>query len=265
MLLVKFIRVVCLFFLLLFGVLLVVIASIIDAIARRPLTILNVAQLWYTLLLLVMNIHVERVGDYKPEGMLIASNHVSWLDIPVLGSTLPCYFLSKAEVKKIPILGWLATHAGTLFIQRGNGQIEQVRSLMQHYLDNDHCLNFFPEATTGDGYSIRQFHPRLFAAAIDSRVPVMPVSIEYKLKRQKSLEIGFGDESLPTNLWRVLGRWRTDVKVQLLPTIQSADLNRKSLADTCMHSIADALELPHTHRGIGFKDPLPERVLTSHT
>ncbi|WP_411745139.1 lysophospholipid acyltransferase family protein [Reinekea sp.] len=212
-----------------------------------------------------MNIRVERVGDYKPAGMLIASNHVSWLDIPVLGSVLPCYFLSKDEVKKIPILGWLATHAGTLFIQRGSGQIEQVRKLMQQYLDKNHCLNFFPEATTGDGYSVRQFHPRLFAAAIDGKVPVMPVAIEYKLKHQKSLEIGFGDESLPANLWRVLGRWRTDVKVQLLPTIQSAELDRKTLADTCMHSIADALELPHTHRGIGFKDSLPERALSSNT
>ena len=257
MLLVKLIRIFCLVCLLIIGVVFIILATIIDTIIRRPVAILKVAQLWYSLLLLIMNIRVKTKGQQHHSGMLIASNHISWLDIPVLGSVLPCYFLSKAEVKNIPILGWLATHAGTLFIQRGGGQNEQVQSLMKHYLSNNHNISFFPEATTGDGYSIRQFHPRLFAAAIDSKVPVMPVAIRYKLKHQTSLDIGFGDESMFTNLWRVLGRRRTDVELQLLPVIQPSGVDRKNLASTCMHSIADALELPQTHRGIGFKSPLP--------
>jgi 1-acyl-sn-glycerol-3-phosphate acyltransferase len=244
---------------LLLGVIFVLIALIIDAVVGRPMSILVFAKLWYQLLLVIMNIKVQTIGEYHHIGTLVASNHVSWLDIPVVGSVLPSYFLSKAEVKKIPILGWLAKHAGTLFIQRGGGQIEETRTLMETYLSNDHCLTFFPEATTGDGYSIRQFHPRLFAAAIDSATAVMPVAIQYQLKRQENLEIGFGDESLVENLWRVLGRWRTDVKVYLLPTIQTAGLDRKTLADSCMNSVADALNIPVSHRNIGFKSELPKR------
>ncbi|MDN3648626.1 lysophospholipid acyltransferase family protein [Reinekea marina] len=259
MLVLKFIRILLLVFVLLFGVFLIIIATTIDSLVGKKWAQLWVSKLWFRSLLVVMNVHVTRIGEVQAGGTLVASNHISWLDIPVLGSVLPCYFLSKAEVKNIPVVGWLAHRGGTLFIKRGSGQIEQVRSLMKVYLDRDHCLSFFPEATTGDGFSIRQFHPRLFAAAIDSDVPVMPVAISYQLHRQSSIEIGFGDETMAANIWRVLGRWRTDATVQLLPVVQTRDLERKSLADTCMHSIADAINIPHTHRGVGFKAPLPDR------
>lgn len=217
---------------------------------HRHKRIMPVAQFWYRGLLTVLNVKVDVLGQYQHQGALMVSNHISWLDIPVLGSQLPTYFLSKAEVRTMPAVGWLSYHAGTLFIKRGTGDVEQVRSLMKEYLGRDHCLTFFPEATTGNGKEIRQFHPRLFAAAIESQTPVLPIALSYQLGWQPELSVSFGNESMFQNLWRVLGRWRTHVVLQILPALHPEGLDRKTLADTSMHAIADALNLPQERRGI---------------
>ena len=257
MLLLRIFRLILLVVLLLIGVLFIFISTICKALRLSKFDILFWAAIWYRLLLFIMNIRVQVSGQQPDHGVLICSNHVSWLDIPVLGSVLPTYFLSKAEVRSVPILGWLAHQAGTLFIERGGKQIHQVKVLMQTYLQNNHCLTFFPEATTGNGWAIRQFHPRLFSAAIETDTPLLPVAIQYDDTQQPSLTVAFGDESMPTNLWRILGRWRTPITVTLLPIIQTGELQRKILADTAMNIIADALHLPAERRGLSFRAPLP--------
>jgi 1-acyl-sn-glycerol-3-phosphate acyltransferase len=233
-------------------------AGILDAFSHKQTITLKFAQFWYQLLLRTMNVHVEVYGRYSHQGLLICSNHISWLDIPVLGSVLPTYFLSKAELRRLPILGWLAHHAGTLFIKRGAGQIDEVKQLMRAYLDADHCLTFFPEATTGNGKAIRRFHPRLFSSAIETKTPLLPVSIQYLTNTQPELNIDFGDESMAVNLWRVLGRWQTRVKVTLLPIIQSENQERKVLADMAMNAIAESLNLPAERRGLDFRVLMPK-------
>lgn len=250
-------RLVLLLFLLLSGVFLVLLNSVFERFRSQP-SILTVARVWYRLLLAIMNVKVICRGRYAHQGLLICSNHISWLDIPILGSQLPTYFLSKAEVRDVPILGWLAKHAGTLFIHRGKGQITEVKQLIQNYLSQDHCLTFFPEATTGNGHAIRQFHPRLFASAIESATPLLPVSLRYITDTQPDLRIDFGDESMGANVWRVLGRWQTRVEVTLLPVIDTRNEERKKLADKAMHCIADSLNLPAERRGLSFREPLPE-------
>lgn len=257
MILLKIVRMILIMLLLMLGVGGILVATAIDTFLKQPTSVLALAKLWYRTLLLIMNVRVQSVGRYTHQGALVCSNHISWLDIPVLGSVLPSYFLSKAELRSVPVLGWLAHHAGTLFIERGGKQITQVKALMQAYLSQDHCLTFFPEATTGNGYAIRQFHPRLFSAAIETSTPILPVALEYRCQTQPELKVAFGDESMATNLWRVLGRWRTDVTVTLLPTLQTEDMERKVLADTAMHMIADVLNLPHERRGLNFRAPLP--------
>lgn len=254
--LLRLIRLMLLIILLISGVILVLINSLLVRVIPKP-TILVITRFWYRMLLAIMNVKVTCRGQYKHQGLLVCANHISWLDIPVLGSQLPTYFLSKAEVQDIPILGWLAKHAGTLFIHRGKGQINEVKHLIQNYLSQDHCLTFFPEATTGNGRAIRQFHPRLFASAIESKTPLLPVAIRYITDTQPHLPIDFGDESMGANVWRVLGRWQTKVEVTLLPIINTEGQERKKLAETAMHQIADALNLPAERRGLNFRAPLP--------
>jgi 1-acyl-sn-glycerol-3-phosphate acyltransferase len=64
---------------------------------------------------------VEIWGEPAPNALLVA-NHVSWLDIPVIGAQGKIGFLSKEEVRHWPLIGWMADIAETLFIRRGANQ-----------------------------------------------------------------------------------------------------------------------------------------------
>lgn len=257
-------RILLLVSLLIIGALAVSFLALIERWQSGPSRVLSLARLFYRLLLRVMNIRVITTGSYHHDSAMICANHISWLDIPVLGSQIPTYFLSKAELRNIPILGWMAHQSGTLFIKRGTGQIPEVKALIERYLSQDHCLTFFPETTTGNGYAMRRFHPRLFSAAIDTGTPVLPVAINYHDQRQPDLPIAFGDESLGANLWRVLGRWRTEVSLTILPSQASQGQTRRQLADQSMHLIADALNLPAERRNLDLTGPLPEAPPVDH-
>lgn len=236
---------------------LITLARLADTFYGHPNVTLWFTRRAYRWLLWVMNVRIQVIGQDNHDHALVASNHISWLDIPVLGSQLPTIFLSKAEVQQIPLLGWLATQAGTLFIHRGSGDVERVRSIIQQRLEADQCLTFFPEATTGNGWAIRQFHPRLFAAAIDTGAPVLPVALDYHYESHDTNPIAFTEDSLVSNVWRVMARKVTHVTVHLLPLIQTSELDRRTLADTALNQIADALALPIERRGLGFRAPLP--------
>lgn len=258
MIVLKVLRLIALVLLLVVGVLGIALMSVVKLFMQANSLTLAFAQLWYRALLKVMNVKVNLKGHYQHQAALICCNHISWLDIPVLGSVVPTYFLSKAELRNTPILGWLAHHAGTLFIHRGTGQIAEVKQLMQGYLSADHCLAFFPEATTGNGFAIRRFHPRLFSAAIETETDILPIALQYHTKSQPSLNVDFADESLAENLWRVLGRWRTEVDVTLSATLSSTGYERKVIANQAMNVIADAMDLPADRRGLDLREPLPK-------
>lgn len=71
------------------------------------------------------------------------SNHISWLDIAVLGSGARVFFLAKAEIEKWPILGNLAKGGGTLFIKRGSGDSIKIREQITEFLKQNIPVLFF--------------------------------------------------------------------------------------------------------------------------
>ncbi len=135
---------------------------------------------WLRRLASILNLEVEVQGEPVAAPALWVSNHVSWMDIPVLGGVRAINFLSKAEVARWPLVGRLAQAAGTLFIQRGSGDSEQVRAAMADALRGGRNVLFFPEGTTTDGHNVRRFFPKLFQAAIDAGCPVQPMVICYR-------------------------------------------------------------------------------------
>ncbi|WP_051207163.1 lysophospholipid acyltransferase family protein [Saccharospirillum impatiens] len=207
------------------------------------------AQWWYSRLLRVMRVEVSLLQAPDQARGLIAANHISWLDIPVLGSVLPTYFLAKIEVGQIPVIGWLARRGGTLFIHRGKSQHAEVLTLMQALMrqgGGDRYLTFFPEATTGPGDRLRPFHPRLFAAAIETALPVVPVAIRYSSDDPNHPIIPYGEESMASNIMRVLGEKQITVEVSALPALASEACSRRQLADQARLAIALSLRIPAT-------------------
>ena len=89
---------------------------------------------------------------------LWAANHVSWMDIPVMGSVVPAFFLSKAEVESMPAFGRLARACGSLFIKRGSGDSGKVSGQITEFLKKGYSIIFYPEGTTTDGSHIKKIY-----------------------------------------------------------------------------------------------------------
>jgi|26BtaG_2_1085354.scaffolds.fasta_scaffold13492_1 1-acyl-sn-glycerol-3-phosphate acyltransferase len=124
-------------------------------------------------------VKVVEVEPVPQTHALWASNHVSWMDIPVMGSVSPAFFLSKAEVEDMPIFGRLARAAGTLFIKRGSGDADSVSEQMTTFLKKGYSILFYPEGTTTDGTKIKRVHGKLLQAALDAGAPVQPTVLCY--------------------------------------------------------------------------------------
>lgn len=195
---------------------------------------------------------VRVVGALPQRPMLWVCNHVSWTDIPLLGMLTPLSFLSKAEVRHWPVAGWLAEKAGTLFIRRGGGDAQRLRQQISGQLGEQRPLLIFPEGTTTDGRTLRTFHGRLLAGAIDQGTPVQPVAIQYLREGQLDPIAPFiGEDDLVSHLMRLFAQPRGEVVIQLLAPVQSEGKERAVLALQAQQAIHLAL--------FGFEEVEPRR------
>jgi 1-acyl-sn-glycerol-3-phosphate acyltransferase len=169
---------------------------------------------------------------------------VSWLDIVVLGAQAPVHFLSKAEVRDWPVIGWLAGAAGTCFIQRGQGTSSTVQEQLTSVLVAQRSLVIFAEGTTTAGDRVRTFHGRLLSAAIEAQVPTQPVALAYRYASERdSIAPFINDDEFSQHLWRLLGSKDIEVDVRFLPILDSSRLNRNQLARSAHASVCQALGL----------------------
>ena len=188
--------------------------------------------------------------DVRVHGTALASpalwvaNHVSWLDIPVVGGQAEVGFLSKAEVRRWPVIGWLAAHSGTLFIQRGRHTARHVAELIARHIRAGHSVLVFPEARTTRGDEVRRFYPRLFAPAVEHGLPVQPVAIRYldRHGRPDPAVPFVGEQSFLGNLWRVAGRPRLRVELHFLPPLAGDGFGeRRALAEAAERAVRAAV------------------------
>jgi 1-acyl-sn-glycerol-3-phosphate acyltransferase len=192
---------------------------------------------WHRRLCRCLGVAVRCQGT-AASGALLAVNHVSWLDIPVLGSAAPVRFVSKAEVRRWPVVGWLAQLAGTLFLHRGAHQAADLAREIADHLDAGRRVAIFPEGTTGDGRALLRFHARLFAAADGSAVPVQPVAIRYGRGPEPDGVAPFvGDDTLLAHLGRVLRHPALTVTLTFLPPVMVPNGRRRELADAVRAAI----------------------------
>ena len=169
----------------------------------------------------VFNIEVQVHGVIPREPALWVSNHISWLDVAVLGSGARIFFLAKAEVEKWPILGNLAKGGGTLFIKRGSGDSIRIREQITEFLKQDIPVLFFPEATTTDGTKVKKVHGRLLGAAIEAQRPVQICVICYVNQNGELDTVApfIGEMSFAEHVQRVLEMPRVTAHLMTLPTV----------------------------------------------
>ena len=130
-----------------------------------------------------MKIEIRVMGVFPARGAVI-SNHLSYLDIVVFAAIHPCVFVSKAEIERWPVVGWMTTMSGTVYVARGHGgSAMKARKGMQAAVDAGLPVVFFPEGTTSNGSHLLKFHSGLLAQVIDTGSPVTAAYVRYGSER----------------------------------------------------------------------------------
>ena len=206
-----------------------------------------VIQAWARRMLAIFNIQVRVEGtlpDVSQRGALLVSNHVSWLDIHVLHSQLAVRFISKAEVRGWPVIGWLAQETGTVFLVREKkADALRVNQLMAEHITAGDLLTFFPEGTTSDGRDLLSFYPSLFQPAVEAQADIWPVHLSYRDLQGRYCEAAayYGDITMGQSLWRIAHLDGLRVTLTGLPRITvTPESTRKTLAQAAESAIRAA-------------------------
>ena len=196
----------------------------------------------------------------KDEPILFVANHISWLDIFVLGAVLKSSFVARADLAGWKLFGWLSKLRRTIFIDRENrarsgAHLEQ----MIERLDMGDSLILFPEGTSSDGGRVLPFKSSLFAVAErwtgDKPLTVQPISIAYTemngmpLGRHLRPYVGwYGDMELGPHLWELLsmGRVTADIKFHEPVTLETLK-TRKAMCAHCHGEIEKTVEELNGH------------------
>lgn len=200
----------------------------------------RVTQWWLRQITRILGVHVKVYGEPAPAPVLMVANHISWLDIALLGGYSQPRFLSKQEVRAWPVVGWLAATSGTLFITRGKaGAAAQAATTIGEALQAGRTVLLFPEGTTTTGNDVRTFHARLFAPALEAGIAVQPVALRYPTQNGLTHPlIPYVDQqSLWDNLQGILGEPRLSAEIHFLPVLQTAGADRKTIAAACEQQI----------------------------
>jgi lyso-ornithine lipid O-acyltransferase len=214
-----------------------------------------VARLWCATYCRIAGLKIEtygRVCDARPT--LFVANHVSYLDIVVLGRLLDATFVAKAEVRRWPAIGFIAALGRTVFIDRARSLSAGQSTTLAERLRAGESLILFAEGTSSDGGRVLPFKSALFAAVSDPdlarQVRVQPVSIAYTRFRgglpishgQRPLYAWYGDMELVPHLWSVLGLPGARVEVRFHePVSAAAFASRKELARHAEREVAGGL------------------------
>lgn len=162
-------------------------------------------------LLDVFGARVAVTGAFAPEsGVLVVANHQSALDIAVMLSVFRPVMVSRHDVADWPVLGRMARHGATIFVDRDDGHsgAAAVRA-MRRRLHDGRTVVAFPEGGTFPEDTVHEFQPGAFAAVGSLGVPIVPVGLAY------SPSVPYGSESFARHLGRIAKRPGTRVSVNV--------------------------------------------------
>lgn len=216
---------------------------------------------YHRLVCMILGIKVRVYGkrsDVTPT--LFVCNHVSYLDIEVMGSLVPGSFVAKAEVATWPFFKTLAKAQRTIFVERTSSKATTSRDEMLKRLDTGDNLMLFPEGTSSDGTRVLPFRSALFGVAqlrrADRPIVVQPVAISYT--RLDGIPLGrywrplfawFGDLDLVPHLWQMVCLGETEAVVTFFPPTDIDQLgDRKKLAEFCFQQVSMGVQAANTGR-----------------
>jgi 1-acyl-sn-glycerol-3-phosphate acyltransferase len=200
---------------------------------------------WSARMLAVLGIRWSAEGAaIAPGPLLIVANHVSWLDILAINALQPVRFVSKADVRHWPLLGWLVECGGTLFIERERKR-DALRVVHQvaDALRGGEIVAVFPEGTTSEGREVLPFHANLLQAVVATQAPVQPLALRYRDDADTFSRAApyIGETTLLESMWAVACAEQLRVCITVGGLTQGPHPERRVLSEQLRHTIAAAL------------------------
>ncbi len=210
-------------------------------------------RLFHRMACLIFGLRVDVSGTPAPGRTVFAANHLSHLDVMVLGSLLQASFVAKDEIDGWPVLGWLTRLQQSVFVSRDPRAARDVTASLRAALEAGRSLVLFPEGTSSDGSDVLPFKSSafvLFGEAGAAGVSLQPVTLD--LLEVSGRGIGdaldrdryayHGDASLGPHMLRFLGGRGARVGVRFHPPIDAPqEVDRKTLARLVRERVVSGL------------------------
>jgi 1-acyl-sn-glycerol-3-phosphate acyltransferase len=189
----------------------------------------RIIRLWHRINVRALGFRIHQKGqltDKRP--LVVAANHVSWTDIPVIGSRCEVSFIAKSDMARWPVVGFLARLQRTIFVERERRRSSGAQAgEIARRLAQDEALVLFAEGTTGDGNNVLPFKSTLFGAATLAisqgeveKVYIQPLTIAYTRvqgipmgRQHRPLASWIGDAELAPHAAALLKEGAIDVEL----------------------------------------------------
>jgi 1-acyl-sn-glycerol-3-phosphate acyltransferase len=213
-------------------------------------------RLWHRLICHTFGLKIIVLGTPQTRGQTIfVGNHLSYLDIPVIGSVLKTSFVSKKEVANWPVFGILAKLQQTGFIDRSRSAAKSERSAIGSMIADGKNLVIFPEGTSTDGRTVIPFKSSLFSLMLQEENPglnIQPFTVSMRSvdgmppESQPVRDLYSWhrdmDTELPVHLWRFANTKGAEIVLHFHPPFKAtAYTDRKLLAKICQEQVANGL------------------------
>jgi lyso-ornithine lipid O-acyltransferase len=216
-------------------------------------------RLWHRIVTWLLGLRIRVFGSLAGDRpLMIAANHVSWVDITVLAAVADVSFIAKSEMSGWPVFGWFSRMQRSVFVEREARRKsgEQANEIASRLAEGD-VLVLFAEGTTGDGNQLLPFKTTLFGAASiilaathHDEMWIQPVAIAYTRlhgvpmgRRHRGLVAWIGDQDLVPHLGALLREGAVDVEVHFgAPVLFTEASNRKEVARLVEARVRDMLQ-----------------------
>ncbi len=209
---------------------------------------------WHKGVCLIFGIKVKLSGTPVRKGQILyVSNHMSYLDIPVIGTVLRASFVAKKDVASWPVFGFLSKLQQTAFIERSRNAAVKEANALDTMMQEGKSLVVFPEGTSTDGREVIPFKSSLFSLALldttDKSLAIQPFTITMervdgrKPETQDLRDIYAWHRDmqteLPAHLWRFAKSRGALIHLDFHPSIQARSFDdRKTLAKYCHEQVS---------------------------
>lgn len=214
---------------------------------------LHWTHMWHAMACRVLGIRVKYVGMPRERGetpTLFVSNHLSYLDIIVLGAHIDAIFVAKSEVAFWPIFGYLAKIQKTVFIRRTREAMMESENLIADVLRAGNNIILFAEGTSTDGRRVLPFKAGLLQALYEPGLDAMlqPVAIVIdriggKSPDDQAVRDKYAwwrlEDTLAPHLWNFACAGGADITIHYQIPLDPKDFaDRKALAAAATQAVA---------------------------